>query len=73
VPDNAGSFFAIYFMMTGVHGIHVLVGIGVLIWMWRRNERGEFSAKYFTPIDLAALYWHWSTWCGSTCSLPSST
>jgi cytochrome c oxidase subunit III len=58
VPDNAGSFFAIYFMMTGVHGVHVLVGIGVLIWMWRRNERGEFSAKYFTPIDLAALYWH---------------
>ena len=58
ISSNAGSFFAIYFMMTGVHGVHVLVGIGVLIWMWRRNERGEFSARYFTPIDLAALYWH---------------
>ncbi len=58
IPENGGSFFAIYFMMTGVHGIHVLVGIGVMIWIWRRNERGDFSAKYFTPVDLVALYWH---------------
>ncbi len=58
LPENAGSFYAIYFMMTGVHGVHVLVGIGVLIWIWRRNERGEFSKEYFTPVDISALYWH---------------
>jgi cytochrome c oxidase subunit 3 len=58
LPANAGSFFAIYFMMTGVHGLHVIVGIGVLTWIWRRNERGEFSKDYFTPVDISALYWH---------------
>jgi len=58
LPANTGSFFAIYFMMTGVHGVHVVVGIGVLIWIWLRNQRGEFSKEFFTPVDLAALYWH---------------
>jgi len=58
LPDNAGSFYAIYFMMTGVHGLHVIVGIGVITWIWRRNERGEFSKDYFTPVDITALYWH---------------
>lgn len=58
LPQQAGSFFSIYFMMTGVHAIHVIVGIGVMIWMWRRNESGEFSKDYFTPIDITALYWH---------------
>lgn len=58
LPPNAGSFFGIYFMMTGVHGVHVLIGIGVLIWIWIRNNRGEFSKEFFTPVDIAALYWH---------------
>lgn len=58
LPDNAGSFFSIYFMMTGVHGVHVLIGIGVLIWIWIRNQRGDFSKEYFTPVDIVALYWH---------------
>lgn len=58
LPDNTGSFFGIYFMMTGVHGVHVIIGIGVLIWIWLRNNRGEFSKEYFTPVDIVALYWH---------------
>ncbi|MBX3190974.1 MAG: cytochrome c oxidase subunit 3 family protein [Labilithrix sp.] len=58
LPANTGSFFSIYFMMTGVHGVHVAVGIGVLIWIWLRNNRGDFSKEYFTPIDIVALYWH---------------
>lgn len=58
LPANTGSFFSIYFMMTGVHGIHVAVGIGVLIWIYLRNQRGDFSKEFFTPVDLVALYWH---------------
>ena len=58
LPENTGSFFSIYFMMTGVHGVHVAVGIGVLIWIWLRNNRGDFSKEYFTPVDIVALYWH---------------
>jgi cytochrome c oxidase subunit 3 len=58
LPANTGSFFSIYFMMTGVHGVHVIIGIGVLIWIWIRNNRGEFSKEFFTPVDIVALYWH---------------
>ena len=58
LPANSQIFYSIYFMTTGVHGLHVLVGIGVLLWIWRRNERGDFSKEYFTAVDLAALYWH---------------
>lgn len=57
-PYHLRSFFGIYFIMTGVHGLHVLIGIGIFIWLYLCNARGDFHAKYFTPIDLAALYWH---------------
>ena len=58
LPPNTGSFFGIYFMMTGIHGVHVIIGIGILIWIWLRNSRCEFSKEFFTPVDIAALYWH---------------
>jgi len=57
-PRNAHLFFGIYFMMTGLHGIHVLGGVGVWSWLLVRALRGEFGAAYFGPIDYAALYWH---------------
>jgi cytochrome c oxidase subunit III len=51
-------FFSCYFMMTGIHGIHVLGGIGVLTWLLIRARRGDFTSSYYTPVDLAGLYWH---------------
>jgi cytochrome c oxidase subunit III len=57
-PQGSAGFFSIYFMATGVHGLHVIIGIGVLFWIWLRNQRGEFSKEYWTPVDLVALYWH---------------
>jgi cytochrome c oxidase subunit 3 len=58
IPYHLRSFFGIYFVMTGVHGIHVLIGIGVMIWIWFRNKAGEFGPQNFTAVDLTALYWH---------------
>ena len=58
VPYHLRSFFGIYFVMTGLHGIHVLIGIGLIAWIMRRNQKGEFSADYNTPVDIVALYWH---------------
>jgi cytochrome c oxidase subunit III len=58
LPANAHVFFSLYFMATGIHAVHILVGIGVLFWIWRRNERGDFSKEYFAGVDIAALYWH---------------
>lgn len=57
-PDHTSSFFSIYFVMTGLHALHVIVGIGILTWIFIRNRRGEFSSEYFAPVDIAALYWH---------------
>lgn len=58
LPANSHVFYSIYFMATGIHGIHVAVGIGVLLWIWRRNERGDFTPKYYAGVDITALYWH---------------
>lgn len=58
LPAHTHVFFGLYFALTGLHGLHVAIGIGVLAWVMWRNNRGEFSAEYWTPVDLAALYWH---------------
>jgi cytochrome c oxidase subunit III len=57
-PRDVQVFFAVYFMMTGLHGIHVIVGMIVLGLMLVRAARGEFGPAYFTPVDLSGLYWH---------------
>lgn len=51
-------FFGIYFALTGLHGIHVLVGIGLLIWMYIKAYRWELHSEYFTPLEMVGLYWH---------------
>ena len=55
---KAPLFFSLYFMMTGLHGIHVLVGMGLILWVLIRAVKGEFSSEYFTPVELTGLYWH---------------
>jgi cytochrome c oxidase subunit 3 len=57
-PPNAHIFFGLYFCMTGLHGLHVLVGMSVIAWLIVRAAKGHFSAEYFTPVDLGGLYWH---------------
>jgi len=51
-------FFGIYFVMTGLHGVHVLVGMGLIIWMMKMNHDGRLHSGYFTPIENVGLYWH---------------
>jgi cytochrome c oxidase subunit 3 len=58
VPAHMGIFFSIYFIMTGLHGIHVLVGMGLYGWLLRRTLRGDFDGGYYAPVDVVALYWH---------------
>jgi cytochrome c oxidase subunit 3 len=55
---EVSTFFSIYFLMTGLHGIHVLVGMGLITWILIRATKNEFSSEYFTPVDLVGLYWH---------------
>ncbi|MBK8480410.1 MAG: cytochrome c oxidase subunit 3 [Proteobacteria bacterium] len=51
-------FFGLYFAMTALHGLHVLIGILLLAWVWRRAGRLDFSRAYFTPVENVGLYWH---------------
>jgi cytochrome c oxidase subunit 3 len=55
---NPHVFFSVYFLMTGLHGIHVIGGMGIIAWMIRRTRRGDFSSQYYTPLELTGLYWH---------------
>ncbi len=57
-PRMAHVFFGIYFFMTGLHGFHVLIGIGIWIWMLVKASRTNSGATYFGPVDFTALYWH---------------
>ncbi|MEP7354023.1 MAG: cytochrome c oxidase subunit 3 [Acidobacteriota bacterium] len=60
LPNSWGyaTFFSFYFMMTGLHGIHIIIGIGLLTWLYIKAGKDEFSSAYFTPVDLVGLYWH---------------
>lgn len=51
-------FFSIYYVMTGVHAVHIIVGIGLMIWMYIRASRNEFGSEYYTPVEITGLYWH---------------
>jgi cytochrome c oxidase subunit 3 len=51
-------FFSFYFMMTGLHGIHVVAGMVAITWVLIRAVKGHFSASYYGPVDLVGLYWH---------------
>lgn len=57
-PANARIFFSIYFLLTGLHGIHVLGGIAAMMWLLRCAVRGDFDGGHFTKVDMVALYWH---------------
>ncbi|MEM1010604.1 MAG: cytochrome c oxidase subunit 3 [Planctomycetota bacterium] len=56
--SNLKAFFGIYYMMTDLHGIHVLIGMGLIGWVLIKSLAGTFGPAYFTPVDLVGLYWH---------------
>jgi cytochrome c oxidase subunit 3 len=55
---STSIFFALYFMMTGLHMLHVFAGILVLSTLFILTLKGKFNAKYNTPIEVGGLYWH---------------
>ena len=58
VPQHVGLFFSIYFMMTGLHGIHVIAGMTAIGWILVRSVQCHFGPQYFGPVDYVGLYWH---------------
>jgi len=57
-PNNAQLFFSLYFAMTGLHALHMIVGIGLLSVLTVRATQGMFNRFYYTPVELSGLYWH---------------
>lgn len=55
---NVQLFFSFYFVMTGLHALHMVIGIGLMIWLIVKALRNRFSTEYFTPIEMTGLYWH---------------
>jgi cytochrome c oxidase subunit 3 len=57
-PAPAQMFYSLYFCMTGLHALHMIIGLGIMtvigIMAWRRS----FDAEYYTPVEVAGLYWH---------------
>jgi len=51
-------YFGFYYMMTGLHGIHVLIGMGLIFWCMLRTLRGDFNSRYYTPVEGVGLFWH---------------
>ena len=58
LPPEAQIFWFLYWVMTGVHAIHVTVGVVLLSIMAWLSRQGRFSDAYHTPIEIIGLYWH---------------
>ena len=55
---HAAIFFSFYFAMTGMHALHMVIGIGIFAFLIRGARRGDFTRVYYTPVEIAGLYWH---------------
>ena len=55
---HAQLFFSLYFVMTGLHALHMIIGIGIMLVMLRWSWNGTITAEYASPIEISGLYWH---------------
>jgi cytochrome c oxidase subunit III len=56
--QNLGLYFGFYFCMSGLHGIHVLLGMGLITWIIIRAQRGDFKPNYYTAVEGVGVFWH---------------
>ena len=55
---GAELFMCFYFFMTGLHALHMIVGIGILTVLIIMTARNKFSSQYYAPLEISGLYWH---------------
>ena len=55
---HAQLYFCFYFFLTGLHALHMIVGMGLLLVLVLRAWRGEFRPEYYAPVEVTGLYWH---------------
>jgi len=54
----AQIFFSLYFVLTGLHALHMIVGLGIMTWMLIWTKQGIIRPDYYSPIEISGLYWH---------------
>ena len=55
---HAQVFFSLYFVMTGLHALHMIIGLGIMTWMLVWAWNGTITSDYSSPIEISGLYWH---------------
>jgi cytochrome c oxidase subunit 3 len=58
VNAHTQLYFSLYFGMTGLHALHMIIGAGLLLWLIQQGFKGRFDANYNTPVENIGLYWH---------------
>lgn len=58
VVHGVNLFFTYYFVMTAIHGLHVLIGMTIIGILLYKNIKGRYSHWYYTPVENGTLYWH---------------
>ena len=56
--DTLHIFFGLYYTITGLHALHIIVGMGLILWIIFRVYNGNVHKDYFTPVEMVGLYWH---------------
>jgi cytochrome c oxidase subunit 3 len=54
----AQLFFSLYFTMTGLHALHMVIGEGLMLFLLWHAYKGKYTPSYYTPVDIGGLYWH---------------
>jgi cytochrome c oxidase subunit 3 len=58
IAQKTEIFFSFYFAMTGLHALHMIIGLVMLTWLLIKASAGQFGPEYYTPMELGGLYWH---------------
>ena len=56
--ESLHIFFGLYFTITGLHALHILIGMVLILWLMIRVWNGNVNSEYFTPVEMVGLYWH---------------
>ena len=58
LQNTTQIYFSLYFTMTGLHALHMIIGVGLMMVITRMAWKGKFDAEYYTPVEMSGLYWH---------------
>jgi cytochrome c oxidase subunit 3 len=58
MAEHAQIFFFLYFAMTGMHALHMVIGVGIFSYLLYCAWKGRYTPEYHTPLENSGLYWH---------------